>query len=82
MQFSQALDSNAQANQQQLGQMLGHVNERLRDNADALSRTQQSLGERMDNASRVVSQVQRSLGGLEEANRKIYEVGKDIASAR
>jgi DNA recombination protein RmuC len=24
--------------------------------------------------------VQRSLGGLEEANRKIYEVGKDIAS--
>jgi DNA recombination protein RmuC len=80
MQFSQALDSNAQAIQQQLGQMLGHVNERLRDNADVLSQTQRSLSERLDNAARVVGQVQHSLGGLEEANRKIYEVGKDIAS--
>jgi DNA recombination protein RmuC len=79
-QVSQTLDSNTQAIQQQLGQMLGHVNERLRDNAEALSQAQQSLGERLDNASRVVGSVQRSLGGLEEANRKIYEVGKDIAS--
>jgi DNA recombination protein RmuC len=80
MQFSHALDTNAQSIQQQLGQMLGHVNERLRDNADVLNKTQQSLGERLDNAARVVGLVQRSLGGLEEANRKIYEVGKDIAS--
>jgi DNA recombination protein RmuC len=80
IQFNQALERNAQGIQQQLGQMLGHVNDRLRDNADVLSKTQQSLGERLDNAARVVGQVQRSLGGLEEANRKIYEVGKDIAS--
>ena len=80
MQVSHELDHNAQSIQQQLGQMLGHVNERLKDNAEVLSKTQQSLGERLDNAARVVGQVQRSLGGLEEANRKIYEVGKDIAS--
>lgn len=80
MQFSHELDHNAQSIQQQLGQMLGHVNERLKDNAEVLSKTQQSLGERLDNAARVVGQVQRSLGGLEEANRRIYEVGKDIAS--
>jgi DNA recombination protein RmuC len=63
-----------------LGQVLGHVTDRLKENADVLNSTQQSLGERLDNAARVVGQVQRSLGGLEEANRKIYEVGKDIAS--
>jgi DNA recombination protein RmuC len=80
MQVSHELDHNAQSIQQQLGQMLGHVNERLKDNAEVLSKTQQSLGERLDNAARVVGQVQRSLGGLEEANRQIYEVGKDIAS--
>lgn len=79
-QFGHALDSNAQSVQQQLGQMLGHVNDRLRENAEVLDRTQHSLGERLDNAARVVGNVQRSLGGLEEANRKIYEVGKDIAS--
>jgi DNA recombination protein RmuC len=80
MQFDRALDSNAQSIQQQLGQMLGHVNDRLRENAEVLNQTQHSLGERLDNAARVVGNVQRSLGGLEEANRRIYEVGKDIAS--
>ena len=80
VQLSQALDNNAQLVQQQLGQVLGNVNERLKENGEILERTQQSLGERLDNAARVVGNVQRSLGGLEEANRKIYEVGKDIAS--
>ena len=78
--MAQTLDSNAQRVQQQLGQLLSHVSERLKENAEMLERTQFGLGERLDNAARIVGQVQRSLGGLEEANRKIYEVGKDIAS--
>ena len=80
VQFGQVLDNNSQLVQQQLGQMIGHVNERLKENAEVLQVTQQNLGERLDNAARVVGHVQKSLGGLEEANRKIYEVGKDIAS--
>lgn len=80
MQLSQVLDSNAQSLQRQLGQAIDHVNNRLRENTQVLNSSQQSVGDRLDNAARVVSQVQRSLGGLEEANRKIYEVGKDIAS--
>jgi DNA recombination protein RmuC len=80
LQFGQVLDNSTQLIQQQLGQILGHVNERLRENGEILQKTQQNLGERLDNAARVVGSVQKSLGGLEEANRKIYEVGKDIAS--
>jgi len=80
VQLSQALDNNTQLVQQQLGQVLGNVNERLKENGEILERTQQNLGERLDNAARVVGSVQKSLGGLEEANRKIYDVGKDIAS--
>ena len=80
LQFGQVLDNSTQLIQQQLGQILGHVSERLRENAEILQKTQQNLGERLDNAARVVGNVQKSLGGLEEANRKIYEVGKDIAS--
>lgn len=79
-QVGHSLDANAQILQQQLGQILGNVNERLRENVEVLSQTQRSLGERLDNAARVVGNVQRSLGGLEEASRKIYDVGKDIAS--
>jgi len=80
VQISQALDNGTRQVQQQLGQVLGHVNDRLKENAEILQQTQQSLGERLDNAARVVGSVQKSLGGLEEANRRIYEVGKDIAS--
>jgi DNA recombination protein RmuC len=79
-QLSSTLDNNTRILQQQLGQMIGQVNERLKENAQVLNDTQQSLGERLDNAARVVGGVQKSLGGLEEANRRIYEVGKDIAS--
>jgi DNA recombination protein RmuC len=79
-QLSSTLDSNIRILQQQLGQMIAQVNERLKENAQVLNDTQQSLGERLDNAARVVGGVQKSLGGLEEANRRIYEVGKDIAS--
>jgi DNA recombination protein RmuC len=80
VQFGQVLDNSTQLIQQQLGQMIGHVNERLRENSEILQQTHQSVGQRLDNAARVVGNVQKSLGGLEEANRKIYEVGKDIAS--
>lgn len=80
VQFGQVLDNSTQLIQQQLGQMIGNVNERLRENSEILQQTHQSVGQRLDNATRVVGDVQRSLGGLEEANRKIYEVGKDIAS--
>jgi DNA recombination protein RmuC len=79
-QLGQTLDQNGRALQQQLSQMMLQVNERLKENAEVLSATQQTVGERLDNAARVVGDVQRSLGGLEEANRRIFEVGKDIAS--
>lgn len=79
-QFTQVLDNSTQLIHQQLGQLLSNVNERLKESSEVLQKTQQSLGERLDNAARVVGNVQKSLGSLEEANRKIYDVGKDIAS--
>ncbi len=79
-QFTQVLDNSTQLIHQQLGQLLSNVNDRLKESSEVLQKTQQSLGERLDNAARVVGNVQKSLGSLEEANRKIYDVGKDIAS--
>jgi DNA recombination protein RmuC len=40
---------------------------------------QKSVGDRLDNAARVVGEVQKNLGALGEASEKIFEVGKDIA---
>ena len=60
VQLSHALDNNTQLIQQQLGQVLGNVNERLKENVEILQKTQQSLGERLDNAARVVGNVQKA----------------------
>ena len=62
VQFGQVLDNSTHLIQQQLGQMIGHVNERLRENSEILQQTHQSVGQRLDNAARVVGDVQRSLG--------------------
>ncbi|MFC1668016.1 DNA recombination protein RmuC [Chlamydiota bacterium] len=84
------LDNNAQLIMQQLGQvtqsmsqnlnnLTGQVNERLKDNVLMLQNASINFGDRLDNASKVVGAVQNRLGKIEEANLRIYEIGKDIS---
>ncbi len=49
----------------------------LQEQVEAL---REHVGKRLDRTADVVGSVQRSLGTLEEANRRIFEVGKDLAS--
>ena len=79
-QFGRSLDANTQALNQQLAQMATTVNQRLHENIELMQHTHRALGERLDSTSQVIGAVHRSLGSLEEANRKIYEIGKDISS--
>ncbi len=79
-QFGRSLDANSNAVNQQLAQIVATVNQRLQENTTTLQEGHVNLSQRLDSAAALVGSVQRSLGGLEEANRKIYEVGKDIAS--
>jgi DNA recombination protein RmuC len=79
-QLSQTVNATAERTQAQLGQILNHVSERLRENAAMVQQSQHHLGERLDGAARLVGQMQKSLGSLEEASRRIFDVGKDIAS--
>jgi DNA recombination protein RmuC len=79
-QFGRTLDTNTHNLNQQLAQISATVNQRLHESAELMQATQQALGERLDHTAHVVGAVQRSLGTLEEANRKIYEIGKDISS--
>lgn len=77
---ARALDASAQSVNRQLAHVAGAVGKRLHENATLMQDTHRVLGERLDTTVEVVGAVHRSLGGLEEANRKIYEIGKDIAS--
>lgn len=79
-QLTQSLSGQGALLGQQIAQLTTQVNERLREGGDRLERSQHTLGERLDNAARVVGDVQRGLGELREATAKVYEVGRDVAS--
>jgi len=64
----------------QLGQVTSQVNTRLGQVTDQLPKSTGDLNTRLDNAAKVVSDVSKGLGGLSEATKKVFEVGKDIAS--
>jgi len=55
------------------------LNLRLRENADVLQKSNKHIGDRLDSAAKVVSGVTERLGTMEEANKRIYDIGKDIA---
>ena len=75
-QLGQALTGQGQL----LGQHLGQMNDRLRENLELVQRSQATVGERLDNTSRVVGEVQKNLGELRAATEKVYEVGRDVAT--
>ena len=64
----------------QLNETTKRVNERLKENSEMIQSQHQSVGERLDNAAKAVSAVTGKLSKIEEGNKRIYDVGKDIAS--
>ncbi len=78
-QLSDAMLKSQESLNQQLGQITSHVNTHLGQVTQQLQKSTGDLNTRLDNAARVVSDVSKGLGGLSEATKKVYEVGKDIA---
>jgi DNA recombination protein RmuC len=54
-----------------------NLREQLRQTLD---NTTQTVSQRIETTSKVISDVQKDLARLEESNKRIYEVGKDISS--
>jgi DNA recombination protein RmuC len=64
----------------QLGQVSSQVNTRLGQMTEQLQKSTGDLNTRLDNAAKVVSEVSKGLGSLGEATKKVFDVGRDIAS--
>jgi len=79
-QLGQALAGQGQQVGQQLAQLTGQVNDRLREGLELVQRSQSAVGERLDNTARVVGEVQKGLGELRAATNRVYEVGRDVAT--
>lgn len=64
----------------QQNEMRRQLDERLKHVTDSMQQQGRNIGERLDNAAKVVNTVNQKLSTLEESNKKIHDVGKDIAS--
>ncbi|MBF8280587.1 MAG: hypothetical protein HW383_360 [Candidatus Magasanikbacteria bacterium] len=64
----------------QLRHVTEQVNSRLKENMEVIQNANATVGERLDTAAKSYSVVTAKLAELHEANRRIYDVGKDIAS--
>lgn len=62
-----------------LSALTNQLNERLKEMSLALQETHKGVGERLDTTVSIIGSLQNSLGKLEEANRQIFEIGKDIS---
>jgi DNA recombination protein RmuC len=56
----------------------GEVTRQLAEGMQLIQSAQTTMGERLDSATRVVGEVQGSLGTLQEATRRVADIGRDI----
>ncbi|MBI2552216.1 DNA recombination protein RmuC [Candidatus Uhrbacteria bacterium] len=80
MLLEQRLDNLNRTLLDQLNTVTRQVNDRLKENMEAIYGSNKTVGERLDNASKVVGLLQHKLGELGEATKQVFSVGKDISS--
>ncbi|TAN59926.1 hypothetical protein EPN16_06300, partial [bacterium] len=66
-------------NNSQLNALTAQVNERLKEMSLAIQETHKGVGERLDSTASIIANLQNSLGKIEQSNRQIFEIGKDIS---
>ncbi len=64
----------------QLNSVTGQVNARLKENSEMLERQHRSVGERLDNAGKVIKDVTAHLAKMKESNKRVYDLAKDLTS--
>jgi len=79
-QLTDAMLKSQETVNQQSGQISVQVNSQLNQVTQQLQKSTGDLNTRLDNAARVVQDVSKGLGSLSEATKKVFDVGKDIAS--
>ncbi len=54
------------------------VSNRLKDNVTVIQQSQTAVGERLDSALRIFSDLKGKIGEIEASNKQIFQLGKDL----
>lgn len=76
--MARTLNETSRQNREQVSLLTQQLNERMKETSTTLQSTQESVGQRLDNAARVVGDLQRKLGHLEESSKKIFDLGQGL----
>ena len=76
---AQKQDQSLQFLQREVINMREQLAKGLSDSAKLVVDSQKTVGERLDQATAVVGNVQKTLGSLDVATKQVYDVGRDIA---
>jgi DNA recombination protein RmuC len=79
-QLSENLKNNTDTVNKQLQGIIEEVNKQLNAVTGQMVSSQKTMGDRLDSATKAVSDVHKGLGTLSQAAERIFEVGKDISS--
>ncbi len=77
--LSKNLETSSKIVRDQLAQLTSEMNMRLQESTKVMQDSNKHVGDRLDKAAQVVGDVQKSLGRMEEATGRVFEVGKDIS---
>jgi DNA recombination protein RmuC len=78
--FSEQLSQVGELLKNQLESLTKQVGAQLNTTLEVSERSSGKIDARLDTAARVIGEVKEALGKLSEANQRVYEVGRDIAS--
>ena len=78
--LNQNVSENLKLMMSQMNETRRSVDERLKENALVLQKNNESMGSRLDNAAKVIGNVQKELGKLAETTNTMIDIGKDISS--
>lgn len=77
---NESIDKRLEMMRQMMDSMREQVDKRLKENVEVIQREHRNVGERLDNAAKAYTKVDTHLAKMEESNKRIYDVGKDISS--
>lgn len=64
----------------QLDRVRNQVDLRLKENFEMMQRQHKSVGERLDNAGKVINNVISGISRMEESNKRVHDIAKDLSS--